>query len=181
MKSRLDAVKAANPILEIQFILRGIAQVYPEIPMVSTTGRFDTETQKAVMEFQKKFNLPVTGKVDFITWNALMKENGYCLHCTKTPNKVACFPNDKTEYTKGDTGNFIYILQIILKNYSRKYRNYTDVNLTGVFDEPTEEAIKQFQKYSGLPVTGVLNRQTWNILNEINEICQLYDGAIDYW
>lgn len=175
MKSRLDVVKAANPILEIQFNLRDISQMNPDIPKVFPTGRFDPETQEAVNAFQKKFNLPVTGKVDFATWNTLLKEHQKCMHCIKPAQSVYCYPGNKYEYKKGDDGNLIYILQILLKNYHNKYKNYADVRLTGIFDEQTEEAIKQFQKFSHLPVTGTLDRETWNLLNKINNTCKLYE------
>lgn len=175
MKSRLDIVKAANPILEIQFNLRDIAQVHNDIPKVFPTGRFDSETQEAVIAFQKKYNLPATGKVDFSTWNAILNEHKICVHCIKPPQSVYCFPNNVYEYKKDDDGNIIYILQIILKNYQNKYKNYVDVHLTGIFDEQTEEAVRQFQKFSHLPVTGILDRQTWNLLNKINNTCHLYE------
>ncbi len=175
MKSRLDAVKASNPILEIQFILRDISQINPDIPMVFPTGRFDSETQEAVIAFQKKFNLPVTGKIDFVTWNAILKEHQQCIHCIKSPQSVNCYPDNVYEYKKGDDGNLIYILQILLKNYHNKYKNYEDIHLTGIFDEQTEKAIKQFQEFSRLPVTGALDRQTWNLLNKINSVCKLYE------
>ena len=175
MKSKLDAVKAANPILEIQLYLRDISQVEPDIPMVFPSGRYDHETKKTVTEFQKKFNLPATGKVDFITWNEMLKQHKICMHCLRSPKSVSCFPNNVQEYKRGDTGNLIYILQTILMNFNRKYKNYEVVQLTGVFDEQTEEAIKQFQRCSNLQVTGKVDRQTWNTLNTINETCQLYN------
>jgi peptidoglycan hydrolase-like protein with peptidoglycan-binding domain len=175
MKSKLDVVKAANPILEIQFNLRDISQMHPDIPKVFPTGRFDPETQEAVSAFQKNFNLPVTGKVDFATWNAISKEHQKCMHCIKPPQSVYCYPGNMYEYKKGADGNLIYILQIILKNYHQRYKNYPDVRLTGVFDEQTEEAVKQFQKFSHLPVTGALDRETWNLLNKINNTCKLYE------
>lgn len=175
MKSHLDVVKAANPILEIQLYLRDLSQLHPEIPIVYPIGSYDSKTQNAVREFQKKFNLDITGKVDLITWNAILKEHKNCIHCLRTPYSVSIFPNNVSEYKRGDTGNLIYILQIILRDYKRKYNNYVDVNLTGIFDEQTEKAIKQFQKFSNLPVSGILDRKTWNILNQINETCQLYD------
>ncbi len=175
MKSKLDAVKAANPILEIQLNLIELSQVFPDIPKILPTGTYDLETQRAVTEFQKKFNIPTTGKVDLITWNTLIKEHEKCLHCIRVPSSVSCFPASIAEYKRDDAGSLIYILQLILKDYRRKYKNYAEVHLTGIFDEQTEEAIKQFQKYSHLPVTGVLDRRTWNILNKINEACQLYE------
>lgn len=175
MKSRLDVVKAANPILEIQLNLIEMSQVFPDIPRIFPTGIYDLETQRAVTEFQKKFNIPATGKVDYTTWSTLIKEHKKCLHCIKVPSSVACFPVNKTEYKRDDSGSLIWVLQIVLMNYHRRYKNYVDVHLTGIFDEKTEKAIKQFQKYSQLPVTGVLDRRTWNILNKINETCQLYE------
>lgn len=174
MKSKLDIFKSTNPTLEVQFNLRDIAQVHTDIPRIFPSGRFDTETQEAVSTFQKKFNLPTTGKVDFVTWNAILAEHKKCTHCIKPPESVNCFPDDIYKYKKGDEGSLIYILQIILKNFHNKYKNYADVRLTGMFDEQTEEALKQFQKYSGLPVTGILDRETWNILNKINNACKLY-------
>lgn len=175
MKSKLDIVRAANPTLEIQLYLRDISESYPDIPRVIPSGIYDSHTQKAVMEFQKKFNLPITGTVDFTTWNAIVKEYRSCIHCTKSPSSVTCFPSKMQEYKKGDKGNMIIILQTILKSYKKYYKNYNDIELTGEFDDQTEEAIKNFQKLSGIPVTGVLDRKTWNTLNTINKTCHLYD------
>lgn len=175
MKSKLDVLKANNPILEIQLKLRDISHVIPDIPTVLPTGKYDTQTQVAINEFQKKYNLPVTGSVDFITWNELNNEHKNYMHCINVPRNVCCFPNNIQEYKREDSGHVIYVLQIILKNFHIKYKNYPDVNLTGVFDEQTEKAISQFQKCSNLPVTGILDRRTWNILNQIHEICRLYE------
>ncbi len=175
MKSKLDDIKSSNPILELQFCLRDIAQVHKEIPSVFPTGVFDKKTEESVKEFQKKYNLPVTGKVNFLTWNKLMDEHKDCMHHINAPSSVGCYPSNVNEYKKGDSGNLIYILQIILKNFNNKYKNYSDVQFTGVFDEQTESALKQFQKYSNLPVTGVLDRKTWNIMNKINDVCKLYE------
>jgi peptidoglycan hydrolase-like protein with peptidoglycan-binding domain len=175
MYSKLDTIKAANPILEIQYKLRDIAQVCHDIPTVVPTGIYDAQTKKSVSEFQKKLNLPETGNVDYLTWNALMKEHRDCLHFINKPRCVGCFPNNVIEYKRGDSGNVIYILQATLKNYHNKYKNYPDVNMTGIFDEQTELALREFQKCSQLPITGVLDRKTWNILNKINETCKLFE------
>ena len=173
MRSFLDVIKAENPILEIQFNLRDIAQNNPEIPMIIATGTYDTQTLNAIREFQRVYNLPVTGKVDYETWKSIIREHNISAHNINMPSSVCCFPTNSKEYKKGDKANIIYILQIVLKNYHNKYKNYEDVQLTGVFDEQTETIIKKFQKCSNLPVTGTLDRQTWNTLNKINETCNL--------
>lgn len=175
MKSRLDVIKKANPVLEIQFNLKDIAQSDTDIPMVIPSGIYDSQTQRAVTEFQKKHNIPATGKVDYETWLAISKEHGESVHKTKVPSSVCCFPENIDEYKIGDESNLIYILQILLKNFHNKFKNYPDVQLTGKFDEQTEAAIKQFQQFSKLPVTGKVDRKTWNIMNSINETCRLYE------
>ena len=175
MKSKLDAIKAANPLLEIQFNLRDISHVNPDVPKVFPTGKYDIGTQEAVRFFQKKNNIAETGKIDFETWNIIMNEYKNCMHCINIPQSVYCYPKSICEYRRDDEGSLIYILQIILKNYHRRYKNYVDVQLTGVYDEQTEKAIKQFQEYGNLPVTGTLDRQTWNLLNKIHNICMLYE------
>ena len=48
-------------------------------------GIFDTETQQYVTEFQKKFALPVTGKVDLTTWLSLFVSYG-----DKSRSALAC-------------------------------------------------------------------------------------------
>lgn len=175
MKSKLDIVKANNPILEIQLNLRDIAQVHSDIPKILTTGIYDAETQNAVKIFQRKFNLPVTGKVDLITWKEILKEHNCCMHKINPAQSVSCFPGQILEYKLGDESKLIYILQIILNNYANKFKNYEVVQLTGIFDEQTEKAVKKFQKLSNLPVTGSLDRITWNYLNKINHTCRLYE------
>lgn len=175
MKSKLDVLKANNPILEIQFKLKDISQAEPDIPMVFPTGKYDEQTKIAVIEFQKKSKLPVTGEVDFTTWNKLNEEHKISAHYINEPKTLCCFPSKMQEYKLGDKDSAIYALQIILKYYHKKYKNHPDVNLTGIFDKQTEEALRQFQKHSHLPVTGILDRRTWNTLNQINEICKLYE------
>lgn len=175
MNSYLDVIKASNPILEIQFYLKDIAQHNPEIPMIIPSGAYDAKTQRAVSEFQRMFDLPITGKIDFATWNAIQKEHSNLIHKINMPSNVCCFPSNIDEYKKGDECNLICILQVLLKNYNKKYKNYPGVEITGIFDEQTEVAIKQFQKCSNFPVTGKLDRKTWNVLNKINETCKLYE------
>ncbi len=175
MKSKLDFMKANNPILEIQLNLRDIAQVHADIPKVLATGIYDAETQNAVKIFQMKFNLPVTGKVDLITWRKILNEHNCCIQNITPAQSVTCFPNNKLEYKIGDESNLIYILQIILNNFAKKFKNYEAVQLTGIFDESTEIAVKQFQKLSNLPVTGALDKITWNNLNKINHTCRFYE------
>ena len=48
--------------------LNRIAQNYPSIPTIAVDGNFGESTKTAVEQFQRIFNLPVTGIVDYPTW-----------------------------------------------------------------------------------------------------------------
>lgn len=175
MKSKLDIIKAANPVLELQLNLSDIAMNNSDIPTIIPTGIFDQQTQNTIIAFQGKFNLPVTGKVDYETWNAIRKEHSMAAHNINMPSSVCCFPQNLKLCKMGDECYTIYILQIVLNYFHNKYKNYPNIQLTGIFDEQTETAVRQFQKLSNLPVTGIVDRQTWNLLNKINETCKLYN------
>lgn len=55
----------------IQAVLFSLSKQYNNIPGVSITGDFNTETAQAVQLFQNMCALPVTGDVDCKTWNML--------------------------------------------------------------------------------------------------------------
>lgn len=52
----------------IQRQLNRIADNFPAINKVNTNGIYGPETETAVLSFQRIFNLPHTGEVDFATW-----------------------------------------------------------------------------------------------------------------
>jgi len=56
----------------LQQYLNYIAASYPEIPTVSVTGYFGPRTREAVIAFQELSELPVSGTVGAITWNAII-------------------------------------------------------------------------------------------------------------
>ena len=55
----------------LQEYLNRIAASIPELPSVSPTGYFGSQTQAAVIAFQNFVGLPPNGYVEFLTWNAI--------------------------------------------------------------------------------------------------------------
>lgn len=64
----LDIGASGPKVQQMQEQLDTIAQVYTAIPRVNADGIYGEGTQAAVKAFQKIFNLPQTGIVDFSTW-----------------------------------------------------------------------------------------------------------------
>ena len=54
-----------------QFLLSVIAEFYDTVPFVAIDGIFGQSTQNAVREFQRTFDLPITGVITQSLWNAM--------------------------------------------------------------------------------------------------------------
>ena len=153
----------------IQRQLNRIRENYPAIPAISDTdGVFDTETEVAVENFQRIFNLTQDGIVGKATWYRIKAifnaVKGLAELETEglTPEEV-----DRifaTQLGPGDTGIGVTTVQHYLMVVATFDNSLPMVQLTGVFDPQTEAAVRAFQAQQGLPVTGVVERGTWNAL-----------------
>lgn len=56
------------PVVTIQEQLNEISKSYPAIPKLTVDGIFGSQTRNSVMEFQKTFDMPASGIVDYPTW-----------------------------------------------------------------------------------------------------------------
>lgn len=60
--------------------------------------------------------------------------------------------------------NPVQSLQHMLNHLARTTPNLPRLGESGVFDEPTLEAVMIFQRDYGLPVTGIVDQATWNAI-----------------
>lgn len=59
---------SGEKVRQMQDQLNRIAQAYPSLPRIPADGVFGNQTAEAVKAFQKLFDLPATGVVDYPTW-----------------------------------------------------------------------------------------------------------------
>lgn len=64
----LTVGSSGEKVRQMQAQLNRIAEDYPAMPTIRVDGIFGSATKNAVETFQRIFNLPVTGRVDFATW-----------------------------------------------------------------------------------------------------------------
>ncbi|MDO5146700.1 MAG: peptidoglycan-binding protein [Eubacteriales bacterium] len=64
----LEVGSSGPKVRQMQEQLNTIAGDYPAIPLLRVDGVYGSATENSVREFQKIFNMPVTGDVDFATW-----------------------------------------------------------------------------------------------------------------
>jgi peptidoglycan hydrolase-like protein with peptidoglycan-binding domain len=164
-----------SAISEIQRYLRNISYLHPELPRIALSEKYDSQTKTAVEEFQKFSGIPVTGIVDYSTWNAIVRENDLHIKSKEMPYKLPCRSIDFGNIKIGYSGDIVYALKIMLNNFCRKYKNYKHLEINDKYDYETEVAVKEFQKISMLPVTGIVDKETWNTMISIYSTCKLYD------
>ncbi len=62
----------------------------------------------------------------------------------------------------------------MLISFNRKYINYIELDITNLYDEETKAAVILFQERSMLPVTGIVDKNTWDTLVKIYDCCKHY-------
>ena len=55
-------------------------------------------------------------------------------------------------------------LQTMLQVLSNVFPALLNVNPDGIYGETTQKAVRAFQRFSGLPETGIAEQETWNSL-----------------
>ena len=69
-------------------------------------------------------------------------------------------------FRTGDSNGYIYLLQGILAFLALETPQITSPGSSGIFDDPTAEALAAFQLLAGLPPTGELDKITWKYLSK---------------
>lgn len=99
-------------------------------------GLFDSETEEAVEKFQRQHSLQIDGIVSDRTWNALLPT-----------------------LQLGMMGDEVKRLQIRLNCLMG-----TDLEIDGIFGMMTAAVVKQFQTKLMIPIDGIVDLQTWDIM-----------------
>lgn len=150
-------------IIEIQQNLRELAKAGWDLPSIVADGVYGEQTREAVRRFQRIEGLPVTGRVDLTTWQALhtAARGGKWERSPATPIYPWNRPLSGGATVPGERTDLIYIVQLMLRE-SVAYD--FDLPLTGVLDTATRDALLRFQRINGLPPSGLIDRITWDAL-----------------
>ena len=160
----------SNSVKIIQTELNRISDNYPAIPKIRLeNGLFGVDTENAVRAFQRIFELPESGIVDKATWYRIKRYYSGVkrlaeLSAEGVTEDEASLPY-LLELSAGMQGLNVRALQYYLDVIAYTNPELDMIPVTGVFDEPTVMAVEQFQRFYGLPVTGVADTALWNILN----------------
>lgn len=156
-------------IRELQQALRVIFWDRRRAEKIYPDGIYGPETSGAVRIMQQMEGLPETGEVDHDTWEAIINSYLAVLESKKIEN-LPIFPNASFQLQRGAGGLIVGLVQGILQKIAETYGNIPFPYLTMQYDLLTEQSVAAFQKKVWLPVTGNLDRATWNILSILYDI-----------
>lgn len=158
-------------VFEAQTRLLSLSRNDPDIPRVNSDGIYGSATTSAVAAFQKKQGLPVTGKIDYATWNEILR--AYYENERKNGSPKPIYPFNASlengSLSPGDVSDLVAVMQHMLAYLGTEFNSIGALPITGKYDDATENAVWEFQKRNDIPATGIADQRTLNLLSEIYE------------
>ena len=142
---------AGNEVKTAQVELNRIGQNYPAIPRISSPdGFFGVETERAVKEFQRIFNLEQDGIIGKATWYKLKYIYASVKRLAQLTSEGLSLPEVEppflTSLKPGSRGNEVRFIQYYLNVVSYFNPEIPTIEVAGIYGPQTEEAVRAFQR-----------------------------------
>ena len=160
----------------IQYLISYLAEFYSTIPSVAIDGIYGSSTADAVRAVQRTFELPITGEVDFSTWDVLYRT--YLGFIETIPFEYVegnVLPYPGIPLRIGSEDDSVRVLQEYLNFISGYIPEIPSINVTGYFGTQTRGAVIAFQQLYGIPTTGTVGSVTWNAISDLYS--DLFNGS----
>ena len=163
---------SGGDVRTIQVQLNRISTDYPLIPKISVTnGVFGTETDDAVRAFQKTFNLTQEGIVGKATWYKIKYIYVAVTNLAELNSEGISISELSQQFVSdirpGNVGDPVRVVQYYLSYIALFNNNIPRLTQDGIYGTATEDAVRAFQRAYALPITGIVNRETWNKMSEV--------------
>lgn len=156
----------------IQRRLNRISTNFPGIPKIyPQDGFFDSSTTDAVRKFQEVFGLDVDGLVGRATWNQIQFIYNAVKKLYTVSSEGLRITDLSTRYTdtltEGSSGEGVLTVQYYLSYISLFVPSVIEAAFDGSYGTATANAVRSFQRTYGLPETGVVDRATWDRMEQV--------------
>ncbi len=156
-----------DAVRNLQTYLRQLSYHDPDIFPPPVNGVFDALTRQSLSQFQKRYDLPVSGTANRATWEKLFSAYRQSLAQNALPAKMSVFPPAPKGYClfAGCRGFCVSALQMMLGELQRVLPEDVPIEPSGIYDEATEKNVRLFQARCGeLEETGRVDLATWNAI-----------------
>lgn len=156
-------------VVVVQAELNRIAQSYPAIPKIpKADGIYGPKTEASVRKFQEIFGLKVDGIVGRTTWYEMVRLYTAIYRLSELRSQGQQFYAISWAYPnaiqQGDRGSSVRQLQYMLSVLSEFIPQIPMVQIDGIFGPSTKNAVLSAQRYFGLPQTGAVDEDTWDLI-----------------
>ena len=165
----LQTGSTGDDVRILQIRLNRISDNYSAIPKINPPfGVFSFDTEEAVKEFQRAFNLTPDGIVGQATWyeiqkiyNSVKRLNDLNSEGLSLSDVTQQFPG---ALRQGDNNIGVSSLQYYLSYLSDFYSSIPRISIDGIFGQSTADAVRAAQREFGLEVDGVVGAETWRAI-----------------
>lgn len=161
----------SKPVRGLQSMLRNIAYYVDDVLMVIPDGNFTEDTRNSVISFQTAYGLEPTGEVDNVTWEKIRNVNNEINKIYAEPQPFSVF-GKRVLINVGDERAELYVVQAMLYTIFLAFPNAPQVDITGVHNDNSVDAVIFVQTITGLEPTGVIDTPTYN------QIANLYTSNV---
>lgn len=144
-------------VRKMQVYLNAVGQHYPSIPIIAEDAKFGPATERAVIAFQRLFGLLEDGVIGPGTWNMIVSTDR---NLAQAPDNPDLYPGFELKY--GDRNSIVSLLQSYLDFLAGNDPALPSVRVDGRYGNSTRLAVETFQRQNRLPVTGIVDEDTWN-------------------
>lgn len=167
--------------------LNRIGRNYPAIPAITRLdGVFGPETESAVRTFQQIFSLDADGVVGKATWYKIKEIYNGVKKLSELTSEGLTISETERQYASalrpGDSGVGVRTVRYYLAFLGYFLSQLPPIRLTDTFDQEMLDAVYAFQSAYGLPVDGIVGRETWNALQDAYQstVSQLPEDYQDF-
>lgn len=153
-----------QPIRSLQTMLRVLAEDDPSHVRIVPDGIYGPETTIAVTRFQRLHGLPVTGITDQDTWETVVQEYDSALIRIGEAWPIYVILEPGQVIRRGERNPNLYLVQAMLTALAQTYESIPKPGFSGILDDATADSLGEFQRLSGLPMSGHLDKHTWKHL-----------------
>ena len=153
-----------QPVRSLQAMLRVLAEDDRRLPTVVPDGIYGTTTANAILAIQRREGIPATGVADQRTWDTIVENYEPALIRIGKAQPIQIVLDPGQILKSGDTSPYILLVQSMLSHLATEHATIEPPTFSGMIDPETEKSIVSFQRLAGLPITGDLDKISWNHL-----------------
>ena len=122
------------------------------------------------MLFQRELAPPVTGVVDQRTWDAIRDAWIALERETAPPRTLRIFPGEGYQIQPGMSGGAMVLPQTMFQMLRQQLEGIAEGAADGLHGEASVQNTLWLQNLAQLEGTGVMDRQTWDMLSRLYEL-----------